>query len=67
MVDGARQQPRDGLQAGVRMRGHDHAGVGHLELFDEHGRLAAWRFTLGQNLHAIRLTEQFTPLLDTAF
>ncbi|MES2149916.1 MAG: ABC transporter ATP-binding protein [Pseudomonadota bacterium] len=44
---------------GLRLQHHDHAGVGHLELFDEQGRLAAWRFTLGQNLHAIRLLEQF--------
>jgi len=53
-------------RAGMRLKLHDHAGVGHLELFDGHGRLAAWRFTLGQNLHALRLTEQFAPLLDTA-
>ena len=44
---------------------HDHAGVGHLELVDGNGRLAAWRFTLGQNLHAIRLVEQFGAHLDS--
>ena len=44
---------------------HDHAGVGHLELFDDHGRLASWRFTLGQNLHAIRVLEQFVERLDS--
>ena len=44
---------------GLALKHHDHAGVGHLELLDEQGRLAAWRFTLGQNLHAIRLVEQF--------
>ena len=53
-------------RAGMSLKLHDHAGVGHLELFDSHGRLAAWRFTLGQNLHALRLAEQFTPLLETA-
>ncbi|MTV54162.1 cyanophycin metabolism-associated ABC transporter [Pseudoduganella buxea] len=53
-------------RAGMRLKLHDHAGVGHLELFDSHGRLAAWRFTLGQNLHALRLAEQFTPMLETA-
>ncbi|AXA90897.1 ABC transporter ATP-binding protein [Massilia sp. YMA4] len=53
-------------KAGMALKLHDHAGVGHLELVDAQGRLAAWRFTLGQNLHAIRLTEQFGPLLETA-
>ncbi len=50
---------------GLRLTHHDHAGVGHLELFDDHGRLAAWRFTLGQNLHAIRVLEQFVERLDS--
>ncbi|WP_338761715.1 ABC transporter ATP-binding protein [Massilia sp. METH4] len=53
-------------RAGMALKLHDHAGVGHLELVDELGRLAAWRFTLGQNLHAIKLTEQFGPLLESA-
>jgi ATP-binding cassette subfamily B protein len=44
---------------------HDHAGVGHLELTDGNGRLAAWRFTLGQNLQAIRLVELFAAHLDS--
>jgi ATP-binding cassette, subfamily B, bacterial len=38
---------------------HDHAGVGHLELLDASGLLAHWRFTLAQNLKAIRLASQF--------
>src|SRR3954468_12129074 len=38
---------------GLQLLHHDHAGVGHLELRDEHARLASWRFTLGQNLQAI--------------
>jgi ATP-binding cassette subfamily B protein len=42
---------------------HDHAGVGHLELVDAHGLLAAWRFTLGQNLHAIRVLDHFREQL----
>jgi ATP-binding cassette subfamily B protein len=50
---------------GLRLTHHDHAGVGHLELFDDHGRLASWRFTLGQNLHAIRVLEQFVERLDS--
>ncbi len=52
------------FRRGMAMKLHDHAGVGHLELVDDSGRLANWRFTLGQNLLAIKLTEQFAPLLD---
>jgi ATP-binding cassette subfamily B protein len=47
------------LRAGLELHHHDHAGVGHLELVDAEGLLAAWRFTLGQNLQAIRLVDQF--------
>ncbi|HWW69650.1 MAG TPA: ABC transporter ATP-binding protein [Duganella sp.] len=47
------------------LRHHDHAGVGHLELIGRGGRLAAWRFTLGQNLNAIRLVEQFGAHRDS--
>ncbi|MGK5078332.1 ABC transporter ATP-binding protein [Janthinobacterium sp. HLX7-2] len=53
------------FRPGLRLTHHDHAGVGHLELFDDHGRLASWRFTLGQNLHAIRVLEQFIERLDS--
>ncbi|WP_374359054.1 ABC transporter ATP-binding protein [Pseudoduganella danionis] len=49
----------------LRLQHHDHAGVGHIELFNEAGRLGAWRFTLGQNLQAIRLVEQFEAHLDS--
>lgn len=38
---------------------HDHAGIGHLELCDSKGLLAAWRFTLTQNLLATRFADQF--------
>jgi ATP-binding cassette subfamily B protein len=41
------------------LKHHDHAGVGHLELLDDSGRLASWRFTLGHNLLAIRLLDQY--------
>ncbi|HJU71440.1 MAG TPA: ABC transporter transmembrane domain-containing protein [Paucimonas sp.] len=50
---------------GLRLQHHDHAGVGHLELVDDNGRLAAWRFTLGQNLLAIRLMDQFALQRDS--
>ena len=50
---------------GLALSHHDHAGVGHLELFDGQGLLASWRFTLGQNLQAIRLVEQFRLYLKS--
>ena len=50
------------FQSGLTLRHHDHAGVGHLELVDGSGLLASWRFTLGQNLQAIRLIDQFDLL-----
>ncbi|TFW19798.1 cyanophycin metabolism-associated ABC transporter [Duganella callida] len=49
----------------LALKHHDHAGVGHLELVNARGRLAAWRFTLGQNLAAIRLVEQFEAQRDS--
>ncbi|USX16157.1 ABC transporter ATP-binding protein/permease [Oxalobacteraceae bacterium OTU3CAMAD1] len=49
----------------LTLKHHDHAGVGHLELIGKSGRLAAWRFTLGQNLNAIRLVEAFSAHLDS--
>jgi ATP-binding cassette subfamily B protein len=50
---------------GMRLAHHDHAGVGHLELLDEQGLLASWRFTLGQNLHAIRVLDHFREQLES--
>jgi len=44
---------------GLRLGHHDHAGVGTLELQDASARLASWRYTLGQNLAALRLIRQF--------
>jgi ATP-binding cassette subfamily B protein len=49
---------------GLTLTHIDHAGVGHLQLQDDHGRLASWSFTLGQNLLAIRLVDQFGALLE---
>ena len=46
--------------AGLALTHHDHAGVGHLALVDAHGLLQRWRFTLGHNLQALRLVDQFT-------
>lgn len=44
---------------GLHLEHHDHAGIGHLDLLDAQGLLCTWRFTLGQNLHAVRLADQF--------
>ena len=44
---------------GLHLQHHDHAGVAHLDLMGNKGRLATWRFTLGQNLAALRLVDQF--------
>ncbi|WP_296948354.1 ABC transporter ATP-binding protein [uncultured Massilia sp.] len=52
-------------RAGLSLRHHDHAGVGHLELVDGQGLLGAWRFTLGQNLQAIRVVDQFRDQLES--
>jgi ATP-binding cassette subfamily B protein len=52
-------------RAGLLLRHHDHAGVGHLELIDQNGLLAAWRFTLGQNLQAIRVVDQFHEQVES--
>ncbi len=43
----------------LKLRQHDHAGVATLELIDGDVRLASWRYTLGQNLSALRLIKQF--------
>ena len=51
--------------AGLALAHHDHAGVGHLNLLNAHGLLASWRFTLGQNLHAVRLVEHFQAQLES--
>ncbi|MBT0568829.1 ABC transporter ATP-binding protein [Curvibacter sp. CHRR-16] len=50
------------LEASTRLQHHDHAGVGHIELVNDTQRLAVWRFTLGQNLQALRLLGQFEAL-----
>ena len=51
-----REWPVDGRRE-LHLR--DHAGVGHLELFDGRTRLAVWRFTLGRNPAAQRLLQRW--------
>ncbi|VXC71517.1 ABC transporter ATP-binding protein [Massilia sp. 9I] len=55
-----------GYRPGLTLRHHDHAGVGHLELVDTEGLLAGWRFTLGQNLGAIRVVDHFNEQVKSA-
>ena len=53
------------LQAGLNLRHFDYAGVGTLELDDVGGRLASWRFTLGQNVDAVGLLDTFERLVES--
>ncbi|MHB1174065.1 MAG: cyanophycin metabolism-associated ABC transporter [Sulfuriferula sp.] len=46
-------------RAGLMLAYHDHAGVGTLELRDDQGRLARWRYTLARNLAALHLIAEF--------
>ena len=43
----------------LKLKHHDHAGVGSLELQDEQRQLACWRYTLGLNIDALRLIKVF--------
>ena len=56
------------LRAGLALQHHDHAGIGTLELMDDSSgtptRLAAWRYTLEQNVAALRLIEKFDKQLE---
>ena len=53
------------FEALMELQHHDHGGVGHLSLVNAEGLLATWRFTLGQNLHAIRLVAHFQSQLES--
>ncbi|MBA3998095.1 MAG: ABC transporter [Candidatus Accumulibacter sp.] len=53
-------------RAGLTLQRYDHAGVGTLELCDAGGRLAQWRYTLGGDIAAGRLVDQFTRQLAGA-
>ncbi|WP_415037157.1 ABC transporter ATP-binding protein [Azonexus sp.] len=50
----------------LHLNHHDHAGVGTLELVNATGRLAVWRYTLENNLAALRLIREFALLRDAA-
>lgn len=68
VLDGAQLRARNpgqtdwqswAIRPGLRLRHHDHAGVGCLQLCDEQGQLAVWRFTLGHNPAALQLLARF--------
>ncbi len=48
----------------LNLRLHDHAGVASLELINQSGRLAQWRFTLACNPAANRLMQQYNSEKD---
>lgn len=48
--------------AGHRLRHHDHAGVGSIELVDDRQRLGQWRFTMAQGPAAQALVTAFERL-----
>ncbi|KAF7599248.1 MAG: ABC transporter [Candidatus Dactylopiibacterium carminicum] len=52
------------LRAGLRLNHGDHAGVALLALEDGQQRLAHWRFTLAQNLAALRLLGEFERRIE---
>jgi len=53
-------------RAGLAINHHDHAGVGTLELVDAQGRQASWRYTLGHNVAALQLADEFARQLESA-
>lgn len=64
----AKAQAEDNWREWKYLRGlvlarHDQAGVGSLELHNGVTRLARWRYTLNQNIAALRLLDQFEQQL----
>jgi ATP-binding cassette subfamily B protein len=47
------------LRPDLQIEHRDHAGVGTLELADDNGLVAAWRYTLGRHPLALRLAQRF--------
>ncbi|MEO8278638.1 MAG: ABC transporter ATP-binding protein, partial [Ideonella sp.] len=50
------------LRNELQLRHADHAGVATLDLHDDTRRIARWRFTLAQNVQALRLIAVFAAL-----
>ena len=51
------------LAPGMELRLSDHAGVGMLELLNTEGRVAVWRFSMGEHARAARLVDQFQRVM----
>ena len=51
---------------GLALDHHDHGGVGHLQLHDAGGLVHRWCFTLGRNMQALRLVDQFSARCNSA-
>ena len=49
---------------GLLLTQRDHAGIGYLELFDVHERLAYWRYRLGNDIAVSQLIRYFMQQLD---
>ncbi|WP_300317236.1 ABC transporter ATP-binding protein [Accumulibacter sp.] len=64
MADDDRQGQSWTYRPGLRLRRHDHAGVGALELSDTESLLGQWRYTLAADIAAGRLIDHFTRQLD---
>jgi len=47
------------FRAGLKLQYHDHAGVGHIELFENEVRIANWFFTLANDIAASHFIKQF--------
>ncbi|WP_322998769.1 ABC transporter ATP-binding protein [Castellaniella sp.] len=50
------------LRSDLHLKLQDHAGVGSLELVDEHARLARWRYTLDRHAQALQLQARHDSL-----
>ena len=50
------------LRPDLHLKLQDHAGVGSLELVDEHARLARWRYTMDSHPQALRLLARHESL-----
>ena len=53
------------FRSGLSLVHRDHAGVGTLELMDENGRLAIWKYTMDRNMAALKVIRAFQEQLES--
>ena len=53
------------LRSDLSMHSFDHAGVGTIELNDPGSRLACWRYTLAENVPALRFVTEFERRIES--